>query len=149
MFVVGVGVADPLDPLAPGDCMVGGVVGVGLVGLPESDGEWDCGWDPEGEGEPDEGEAGDPEPDEGEPDEGEPDPPPDPDAEVGTGGGGGLGGTFWKSSTAMSRPKAAIMTISSHAIPTLDQPARSPRPGQGSGQVREVPASCRSAQYNR
>ncbi|MDN6812614.1 MAG: hypothetical protein L0L73_12700, partial [Acidipropionibacterium jensenii] len=67
--MVGVGVAVPLDPLAPGDCMVGGVVGVGLVGLPESDGEGDCGWDPEEEGEP-EPEDGDP--DEGEPDEGEP-----------------------------------------------------------------------------
>lgn len=105
-----------------------------------------CESEPEGVGEADSGD-GEPDPEDGE--LGDPDPPPDPDAEVGTGGGGGLGGTFWNSRTAMSRPSAAIMRISNHAIPTLDQPARSPRPGQGSGQVREVPAVVRSAQCSR
>ncbi len=122
---VGVGEAEPELPEPPGEFIVGGVDGVFWFGLPD-DGDPD---EPDGEGEPELGEPELGDPDEGDPELGEPelgDPdPPEPDAEVGTGGGGGLGGMFWKSSTAMSRPRAAIVTMMSQEMPTVDHPARS------------------------
>ncbi|ADD99484.1 hypothetical protein HMPREF0675_4033 [Cutibacterium acnes SK137] len=57
------------------------------------------------------------------------------DADVGTGGGGGDGGTFWNSSTAMSRPVKAMKRVSNQAITVVDQPALSRRPGHGNGHV--------------
>jgi hypothetical protein len=105
-----------------------------LLSVPDGDGEPDWLGEPEpdcGDGDPD---CGDGEPDcgEGEPDCGEPDcggglP------ELPVGGGGDCGGSFRNSRMAISTARAVRSSISSQETRIVRQPARSNRPGQGSG----------------
>ena len=60
-------------------------------------------------------------------------------ASVGSGGGAWDGGVFWKASTAISRAIAASSSANNHDTSVETQPARSWRPGQGSGHSRVVP----------
>lgn len=127
---------------------------------PESDGDGDGEPDPEALGEPDDGE-GEPDEGDGEPDCGDGDADwgggePDwgggePDCggglpEVPVGGGGACGGSFWKIRMASSTAKAASSSISSQETRMVRQPARSKRPGQGSGHSRARPGLTRSIQ---
>ena len=123
--------------------------------VPDGEGDADADavpdWDGDPEGEPDgEAEPGDGEPDcgDGEPDcgGGEPDwggglpePP--------VGGGGDCGGWLRKIKIAISTASAASSSISSQETRMVRQPARSYRPGQGSGQSRASPGRTRSIQY--
>ena len=100
---------------------------------------------PDGDGEP---EAGDPDCVDGDPDWGEPDPlcgDGDPDCgegdpdwggglpELPVGGGGDCGGWLRNSRMAISTASAANSSISSQETKMVRHPARSNRPGQGSG----------------
>ena len=69
--------------------------------------------------------------------------------DVGTGGGGCWGGEFWKRSTAINRARAAIRIINSQLTSIVIHPARSWRPGQGSGHRRDVPGAVFSIQCRR
>lgn len=99
----------------------------------------------DGEAEAGDGEA---ESGEGDADSGGGDPP-DEGASVGTGGGGACGGLFWKIRMATSTASAMISIISSHDSRIDSQPARSWRPGHGSGHVRATPGRTRSTQWSR
>lgn len=65
---------------------------------------------------------------------------------VGSGGGGGAGGVFWNRSTAISSARAAVTIISSQLTRIVIHPARSARPGHGSGQTRQAPGCWSSIQ---
>ena len=124
--------------------------------VPDGDGDPDAvpDWDGDPEGEPD----GDPDCDEGDPDCGDPDCG-DPDcgggdpdcggglAEPPVGGGGACGGWLRKIRIAISTASAASSSISSQETRMVRQPARSYRPGQGSGHSRAKPGRTRSIQY--
>ena len=118
--------------------------------VPDGDGDPDG--DPEGEAEP---EDGDPDCGEGEPDCGDGDPDcggGEPDwggglAEPPVGGGGACGGWFWKIRIAISTASAASSSINSQETRMVRQPARSYRPGHGSGQSRASPGRTREIQY--
>lgn len=71
------------------------------------------------------------------------------DDAVGTGGWGGSGGAFWNNNTAMSTAIAASSTMSSQLTRMVIHPARSCRPGQGSGQSRPCPGALLSIQERR
>jgi hypothetical protein len=111
------------------------------------EGEPDCGdCDPDGVGEPDCGE-GEPDCGDGEPDCGEgeldcggglPVPP--------VGGGGACGGWLRKIKIAISTARAASSIISSQDTRMVFQPARSYRPGHGSGHSRARPGLTWSIQ---
>ena len=117
--------------------------------MPEGDGEPDWLGEPDpGEGEPDDslGE-GDPDCGEGEPDWGDG----DPDCggglpELPVGGGGDCGGWLRKIKMAISTASAASRTISSQETRIVRQPARSNRPGHGSGHNRVSPGLTLSIQ---
>ena len=109
--------------------------------VPDCDGDGDPDGDPDcGEGDPDCGE-GEPDCGGGDPDcgGGLPEPP--------VGGGGDCGGWFRKIRIAISTASAASSSISSQETRMVRQPARSYRPGQGSGQSRASPGRTRSTQY--
>src|SRR3712207_5736307 len=116
---------------------------------PDGEGEADADPDsePEGEGDPDCEPEGEPDCGDGDPDWGEgeldaggglPDCP--------VGGGGDWGGSLRKIRMAISTAKAARSSISSHDTKMVRQPARSKRPGQGSGHRRARPGRTRSIQ---
>jgi hypothetical protein len=133
------------------------------VSVPDGDGDPDAvpDWegDAEGEAEPGDGEPdcgdGDPEPGDGDPDCGDGDPDwggGEPDwggglPEPPVGGGGDCGGWLRKIKIAISTASAASSTISSQETRMVRQPARSYRPGHGSGQSRASPGRTRSIQY--
>lgn len=64
---------------------------------------------------------------------------PEPLPTVGMGGGGLTGGWFWKTRMASRMATAAISIIKSQETRMEIQPARSLRPGQGSGHNLVVP----------
>jgi hypothetical protein len=142
--------------------------GVGDPGAPDGDSEPDgCGspdWldsPGDGDGEPDsvgDGWSGDGEPllGDGDPELGEGDPlgGGDPllgggDPVGGTGGGGDVCGACWKIRIAIRTASAASNIISSQEARMLSQPARSFRPGQGSGHSRATPGRVWSIQCSR
>ena len=107
----------------------------------DPDGDPDCGDGPDcGEGDPDCGD-GDPDCGDGELDCGGGLP------ELPVGGGGDCGGWLRKIRIAISTARAASSSISSQETRMVRQPARSKRPGQGSGQSRASPGRTRSTQY--
>ena len=67
--------------------------------------------------------------------------------ELPVGGGGDCGGWLRKIKIAISTASAASSSISSQETRMVRQPARSYRPGQGSGQSRASPGRTRSTQY--
>ena len=118
--------------------------------VPEGDGEPDPDPDIDGdcEGDPD---CGDPELGDGDPDCGGPDcgeldcggglP------ELPVGGGGACGGWLRKIKMAISTARAASSSINSQETRMDRQPARSYRPGQGSGHIRARPGWTLCTQY--
>ena len=70
-------------------------------------------------------------------------------AEVGTGAGGATLGWFWKTRMASRTATAAISSIRRKEVSRLSHPARSRRPGQGSGHIRHVPvcAFCHQCRW--
>lgn len=126
------GDSDPPGDPVPGD-------GEGLLdpdGLSE----------PDGDGDPDDAD-GDADCGDGEPDGGG---EPDCDAEgggvVGSGGGAWLGGDWLNMRIAMRIASIAMRIMSSHEATIETRPARSWRPGHGSGHSRESPGCTRSIQ---
>ena len=81
---------------------------------------------------------------EGSPEDGSPEvelvePPPEAEAELGTGAGGDTFCWFWNTRIASKTAMAASNSISKKDARRVSQPARSLRPGQGSGHIRQVP----------
>lgn len=74
---------------------------------------------------------------------------PEPFVSVGTGGGGATFGWFWNTRMARRTPTAEIIIIMRNDVSRLIHPARSLRPGQGRGQVREVPPRVFCHQWSR
>lgn len=67
----------------------------------------------------------------------------------GTGGGGDIWGACWKIRIAISTASAASSIISNQEARMLSQPARSWRPGHGSGHSRATPGRVWSIQCSR
>ena len=67
---------------------------------------------------------------------------------LGIGGGGLTGGSFWNTRIASSTATAAIRIISSQETSIEIQPARSLRPGHGSGHSRVVPCAVLPDQWS-
>ena len=120
------------------------------LGLPELDGLWE----PEGDGDPDDGD-GDADCGVGDADcgDGDPDGGGDPDCDdgggvVGNGGGAWLCGAWLNSRIAMRIASIAMRIIISQDARIETRPARSWRPGHGSGHSRDSPGCTRSIQCN-
>jgi hypothetical protein len=120
----------------------------------EPDGDAEPDWEPDGDGEPEGDPDGDPDCDEGDPDCGDGDPDwGEGELEAGgglpdwpVGGGGACGGSLRKMRMAIRTASAASSSISSQDTRMVRQPARSKRPGQGSGHSRASPGRTRSIQ---
>lgn len=131
----------PAAPLGEGPGDPDSVDGEGLLdpdGLSEPDGDGDPG---DADGDPDCGDG------EGEPDGGgEPVCDADGGGVVGSGGGAWLGGDWLNRRIAMRIASIAMRIMSSHEATIEIRPARSWRPGHGSGHSRESPGCTRSIQ---
>jgi hypothetical protein len=134
------GDSDPLGVALPGDS----------EGLVEPEGLWD----PEGDGEPDDGD-GEADWGVGEADSGDGDAlgGGDPDWDdgggvVGSGGGAWLGGDWLNIRIAMRIASIAMRIMSSQDATIDTRPARSWRPGHGSGQSRDRPGCTLSIQWS-
>jgi hypothetical protein len=135
--------------VTPDDPELSGVGSPPLVSVPDGDGDPLVGEPGPGEGEPDS--LGEPDSD-GDPDSGEPEPDCGeldcggglPDCPVG--GGGDCGGWLRKIKMAINTASAASKIISSQETKIVRHPARSKRPGQGSGHNRVSPGFTLSIQ---